>query len=157
LFFVLLPSRKGDFYKVPISFSSQGDPLIDIEIEKNHYIVAIDSGASSFFDLRSHVLDRIIKKENSGIKKTIDFKGSDYQAQNFTLPGVKIGKSRIFNVPVKEEQVDFLLIGSRLDPTNFKEDLKKEILARDGRLGAATLRAFKCWFFDLPHSSLTCL
>lgn len=145
--------KKEPYLNIPISFSPRGIPCIEVKIEKEKYWLELDSGGDFYFSLEKKLIDNAQNKKKAGNSTSFDLKGTSYESSLTYLDLIEIGKIMINNVSVKEENFEYLMSGSVLNPP-LSEVAVTERLEIPGRVGARFLKGIDFWLIDFPYRNL---
>jgi hypothetical protein len=135
---------------IPIQFLQNfGFIYVPAKIEGNDYGLWIDLGMKEALSLNKGVLDKMKKKPLHAIE-TRDLKGRHYESFSYRLPEIKVGKARIFNLIVKEENQEFLKNCNAFvaKDQELKEEYDRKISGRIG-LEFFLQRGIQALFLDV--------
>ncbi len=147
---------KEPILNIPIIFSQTGIPCTQVTIDGNKHLFELDLGGDFYFSISKDVLSIIKNKKPNGSRKSCDIKGNTYISQVTAVELIEISKIKINNVPVVEEQIEFLLDGSVLNPP-IVEKKKTDRLKIRGRVGNRFFKGIDYWLFDFPNDSLSAI
>ncbi len=150
-FFYAKEQREKSYSQISIHFlPNPYRAVIPIEIEKETYLLQIDSGSSEGIVLRKEFTDKIQEKSPDGLSAKMDIKGNIYSSKKFKIPKIKIQNLEYSDVALGMEDPYFLEVGS-VTWKNPKTTLSFN--EGDGRIGMEVLQLNNL-YIDLPHSNL---
>lgn len=144
--------RKEPFLSIPIFFSQTGIACTEVTIEGTKYPFELDLGGDFYFSISNNIMSIIKNKKPNGLRKSCDIKGNTYDSPVTAVELIEISKIKINNALVVEEQLEFLLVGSVLDPPML-EKRKTDRLQICGRVGNHFFKGINYWLIDFPNSS----
>ncbi len=130
------------FERIPVTFASHGNPVIDVTVEGNVYPLQLDLGSSFPFAFREEILQNICKSKY-GTASWYDFRGRKYEAPTYTIPEIKINNLRFAHVFTKLDKDDFH-VGVTLN------GLPQQPI---GVIGLPILEKYNL-FLDFPHFAI---
>jgi hypothetical protein len=139
------------YAKIPVYyFPFRDSPMLDVKIEWKTYHLFFDSGTNECIELRARVLNELNKKQRDGVAQFTTLRGGFYETAQFLIPTMKIINCKYFRVPVRQENLQHKLTGSRIGKLNVPS-VQKELQYVDGKIGMGMLESM-CLFLDLPNS-----
>lgn len=156
---------KMEMIRIPIEFLSQrgssciGSSCINIEIEGNPFLLALDTGASGEFVLRNSAIQKAVNRKFVGQCVEIDIKGNERKKSVFKFDVINVANCVCANdVLVEEETLEFITEGSHInlgEETAEEIEAEREYLERiSGRIGIHALRRLSHCILDFRDSSL---
>lgn len=113
-----IPTQNTTFFvSVPLTFSSNGSPELNAQIDNKIYSMKLDLGLRGDLSIASTFLNQIPSKLFLRSKSMYGFKGKEYQTKLYRIPKVTIG-SVTFTDPILQE--------------NSEESRKDSIITRNG-------------------------
>ncbi len=139
---------------LPIHFSSDFNvAYATVTIEGQTYSLALDLGMDSQLSLNKDVLKKIKEKQPCNSIGYYDVKGNHYVSDSYIIPEIKIGRPRIFNVTIKEENEEYLKNVRFRSPKDEKaqQEFDRTIV---GRIGSEmfSIEGPRALFLDLGRS-----
>ncbi|MBX7066639.1 MAG: retropepsin-like domain-containing protein [Parachlamydiales bacterium] len=129
---------------------------MEVIIEENKYPFEIDLGGDFYFSISKDILANLKNKKPSGLRKSFDIKGNAYDSPVNAIKLIEISKIKINNAPFVEEQLEFILDGSVLDPP-LNEKGKTDRLQIRGRVGNRFFKGIDCWLIDFSNSTFVAI
>ncbi len=124
----------------------------EIEIEKNKYVVMLDTGDPTPLTLNEKAIHKIRNKTALGNKVLYDAKGDSIESPCFQLSSVKIQSLEFANVSVREEDPnDSVIVFSSTSEKRLKR-IQAEEACIDGSIGRGILTQYNL-YLD-PRKSL---
>ena len=135
------PSKKY-FERIPVTFNSHDNPIIDVSIQGNVYPLKLDLGSFIPFSLSEEILQNI-HKTKYGTSKWHDFRGKQYESPVYTIPEIKIGCLTFTRAFANRDSEDFHANATFDGPA----------LQLPGVIGLPILGKYNL-FLDFPHASI---
>jgi hypothetical protein len=130
-----------------IGFSSSNVPCIDAQIEKEKFVVELDSGYDGDISLQNSLVQKLTEKTFAGTTWVRGFRGNRYQKNAYNIPRITIGGMSFSDRVLEEENEDLQkesMIIKRKDGSDF------HIV---GKVGWKLLNR-DVLFLDLRHSTI---
>lgn len=141
--------RKGSYTRIPLQWIDHS-VFIDVEIEKEKYLVKFDLGSSSQFTFFNEILEKINQKKFIEFVNMIDVKGNQYRVSSYSIPSINAKNLSCTNSIVYEEPLQFVTQGARL--WSSADDQEVPIFFA-GRVGRECFTSHNL-FIDFPNSMM---
>lgn len=96
----------GDQYfaHIPIAhFSTSNLPYLEVEIEKQRFLLLLDLGYSRYVSLHENLVKKLQQKTFLKVVKNRGFRGIEYGKNYYKIPKIKIGPLSINHIGLEEE------------------------------------------------------
>lgn len=122
---VVFPSlHDGTLYhlEIPMDFSNANIPYIEVDIEGMAHHLEIDTGSLFALSMTKELLGKIDKKELVGMNEWWDLAGNRYESPTYLLSSMSIGDITASDIPVQQEDDDFVTNNTFKDKNEEEED-----------------------------------
>lgn len=97
--------KTGFFTTVPLAFSSNGSPYLDVQIDNKIFSMKLDLGLRGDLSIAHTFIDQIPSKQFMHKKPMYGFKGKEYPTNFYRIPKVTIGTIS-FTQPILQENCE---------------------------------------------------
>lgn len=120
---------KSFFIPVPIVFSPNRSPYLDVTIENNTFSLAFDLGFRGDLSIPSSLIHQISSKTFLQNKPMYGFRGKEHQTKMYRIPKAKIGRIFFEHITLQERSEE------ACDESVVLQNPSEEVSERNGLIG----------------------